>query len=419
MSQTPKQDSPNLDERLNEYRELLSQFEAVRDRLRRAEEERGSVPRRVYDKVRAEYDHQLDALRGQMTPLRAELDSFRNRYEALLRDENGALEAIEEELAEVTFRHKIGEFSDEQAASVRGEVEARLETARARIGGVRDTLAAMEDAAPVASAAEATETQAAVVEAAPAPEIEEPAPAPEAPRAAAPAPAPRPAPEPAPVHQPAPEPEPAPAPEAAAEVPAAPEPAPAPPAPAVEAAPATPAAAAPVDEAASRRPVLRQSAAGEKTRAGFENPHDWIDEFGRDQKRQSDAGARQAQPAAGSPPAPGVPAAPPSLVFVSGPHAGQSIPLLQTTLTIGREHDNNIEIKDADVARYHARILNDRGEYVVEDMASTTGTWVNGVRAERAALGHGDVIRIGQTEIAVDFEWASNSLERAGIDPTT
>jgi hypothetical protein len=29
------------------------------------------------------------------------------------------------------------------------------------------------------------------------------------------------------------------------------------------------------------------------------------------------------------------------------------------------------------------------------------------------------VIRIGQTEIAVDFEWASNSLERAGIDPTT
>jgi pSer/pThr/pTyr-binding forkhead associated (FHA) protein len=105
-------------------------------------------------------------------------------------------------------------------------------------------------------------------------------------------------------------------------------------------------------------------------------------------------------------------------VFVSGPHAGQSIPLLQTTLTIGREHDNNIEIKDPDVARYHARILNERGEFVVEDMASSTGTWVNGERAQRATLGHGDVIRIGQTEIAVDFEWASNSLERAGVDPT-
>jgi hypothetical protein len=181
---------------------------------------------------------------------------------------------------------------------------------------------------------------------------------------------------------------------------------------------AEPAAAS---EAEARRPVLRPSAAGEKARNAFENPHDWIDEFGRDQKRQKPAAAQPAPGAPAAPPraTPPAPLAAPSLVFVSGPHAGQSIPLLSTTLTIGREHDNNIEIKDADVARYHARILNDRGEYVVEDMASTTGTWVNGVRAQRAALGHGDVIRIGQTEIAVDFEWASNSLERAGVDPTT
>jgi pSer/pThr/pTyr-binding forkhead associated (FHA) protein len=41
----------------------------------------------------------------------------------------------------------------------------------------------------------------------------------------------------------------------------------------------------------------------------------------------------------------------------------------------------------------------------VEDLSSSTGTWVNGERTQRAALSHGDVIRVGQTELALDFEW--------------
>jgi pSer/pThr/pTyr-binding forkhead associated (FHA) protein len=98
----------------------------------------------------------------------------------------------------------------------------------------------------------------------------------------------------------------------------------------------------------------------------------------------------------------------PSLVFVNGPHAGESVPLLPTTLTIGREHDNNVELKDPDVARYHARIVHERGSYVVEDLDSTTGTWVNGQRTKRSPLNHGDVVRVGTTEIAIDFEWASS-----------
>jgi hypothetical protein len=99
----------------------------------------------------------------------------------------------------------------------------------------------------------------------------------------------------------------------------------------------------------------------------------------------------------------------PSLVFVSGPHTGQSIALLSTTLTIGREHDNNVEIKDPDVARYHARILRERDDFVVEDLNSSTGTWINGERKARAVLSHGDVIRVGQTELALDFEWTTDS----------
>ena len=77
-------------------------------------------------------------------------------------------------------------------------------------------------------------------------------------------------------------------------------------------------------------------------------------------------------------------------------------------MTIGREHDNNVELKDPDVARYHARIVHERGSYIIEDLDSATGTWVNGKRTRRAPLNQGDVVRVGSTEIAIDFEWASD-----------
>lgn len=381
MTQTPNPDARGINERLADYRELLSQFEAVRARLRRAEEERQTVPRRVYEKVRAEYDHQLDALRARMTPLRDELDGVRHRYEEELKDAIAALETVEEELAELTFRHRIGELTDEGMVTPRAEIETRLDAARARISATRETVTAMENAAPQSGRAGEPSTP---VTPPPATGSETITPiASEMPVAA-------------PREMATPVTQTPPAPESKGVAPAASE--------------------APV---AVRRPVLRVDAPEEAPKPRFENPHDWIDEFGSELKPAEKAPARAPHPAPKpvTAPEPAPAPAPPSLVFVSGPHAGQSIPLLHTTLTIGREHDNNIEIKDGDVARYHARILNDRGAYVVEDMASATGTWVNGTRTQRATLGHGDVIRIGQTEIAVDFEWASNSLQRAGIDP--
>jgi pSer/pThr/pTyr-binding forkhead associated (FHA) protein len=47
---------------------------------------------------------------------------------------------------------------------------------------------------------------------------------------------------------------------------------------------------------------------------------------------------------------------------------------------------------------------------VVEDLDSTTGTWVNGQRTKKAPLNNGDVVRVGSTEIAIDFEWASDPV---------
>ena len=63
-----------------------------------------------------------------------------------------------------------------------------------------------------------------------------------------------------------------------------------------------------------------------------------------------------------------------------------------------------IELKDPDVGRYHARVLYDRGRFVLEDLESSNGTWLNGEKISEAALKNGDRIKIGETELAIDFD---------------
>ncbi|MFH1755786.1 MAG: FHA domain-containing protein [Candidatus Latescibacterota bacterium] len=93
----------------------------------------------------------------------------------------------------------------------------------------------------------------------------------------------------------------------------------------------------------------------------------------------------------------------PNLIVISGNQSGKKIPLLPMTMTIGREHDNNIELKDEDVARYHARVIYKQNRFVLEDLNSSTGTWLNNKKINQAALKNNDKLRFGKTEMTIDF----------------
>lgn len=69
-------------------------------------------------------------------------------------------------------------------------------------------------------------------------------------------------------------------------------------------------------------------------------------------------------------------------------------------LVIGRSRSADLYLADPDTSRRHARVVGDGGKFVLEDLASTNGTWVNGERVERRALSPGDRIQIGAHEIA-------------------
>ena len=65
-----------------------------------------------------------------------------------------------------------------------------------------------------------------------------------------------------------------------------------------------------------------------------------------------------------------------------GERTGARFPLAPTVTTIGRDPDNVIRFDSAAVSRRHARVYPDGPAFVIEDLGSTNGTYVNGARLE-------------------------------------
>ncbi|HEX6642519.1 MAG TPA: FHA domain-containing protein [Thermoanaerobaculia bacterium] len=72
-------------------------------------------------------------------------------------------------------------------------------------------------------------------------------------------------------------------------------------------------------------------------------------------------------------------------------------PLLDSAYTLGRAPDNTISIADGSVSSRHARILRTPEGFVLEDLQSRNGTFVNGEQvADKRLLADGDLIRLGK-----------------------
>ncbi len=85
-----------------------------------------------------------------------------------------------------------------------------------------------------------------------------------------------------------------------------------------------------------------------------------------------------------------------TLILVSGEGPGEH-PLLAFN-TLGRHPDNSIQVLDRIVSKEHCRItLGPTGQYIIRDVGSLNGTYVNGERVSERILAHSDQIALGNT----------------------
>jgi hypothetical protein len=88
------------------------------------------------------------------------------------------------------------------------------------------------------------------------------------------------------------------------------------------------------------------------------------------------------------------------LIRAGGGREGEVIALPGDVLTIGRSPHSDLFLDDVTVSRHHARILRDENEFLVEDLNSLNGTYVNRKRIERHRLSDGDELQIGKYKLA-------------------
>ena len=95
---------------------------------------------------------------------------------------------------------------------------------------------------------------------------------------------------------------------------------------------------------------------------------------------------------------------PHQLVAKEGPSAGKTYPLEEDEILIGREAGITLQIDSPGVSRKHARLTYINNQYLVEDLGSSNGTFVNGERISKPwPLKNGDTLGIGR-QIQLEYQ---------------
>jgi signal transduction histidine kinase len=89
----------------------------------------------------------------------------------------------------------------------------------------------------------------------------------------------------------------------------------------------------------------------------------------------------------------------PSLFVIRGHDQGRRYELEEEAVCLGRDTKNSVALRDTEVSRQHAEIRRDRqdGAFILIDLGSSNGSFVNSERVDQHTLRSGDRIQVGRT----------------------
>ena len=94
----------------------------------------------------------------------------------------------------------------------------------------------------------------------------------------------------------------------------------------------------------------------------------------------------------------------------------KEIPLQKAALSIGRSPGNDVVIDNLAVSGHHAKLSLDQDHYVIEDMSSLNGTFLNNQRIRRSLLKDGDEILIGKHTLVYQDEGGVPAAVQAAVE---
>jgi Nif-specific regulatory protein len=106
----------------------------------------------------------------------------------------------------------------------------------------------------------------------------------------------------------------------------------------------------------------------------------------------------------------------PRLAAISGRLKGVILTIDEETMIIGRETTANVCIADASVSRRHSRIEKRGEQFVIEDLESLNGTFINDVPVKSRVLEHGDRIRIGESQFLFLLQEGTETSQSSRVE---
>ncbi|RKH89787.1 FHA domain-containing protein [Corallococcus sp. AB045] len=76
--------------------------------------------------------------------------------------------------------------------------------------------------------------------------------------------------------------------------------------------------------------------------------------------------------------------------------------------TLGRGPQCSLVVKSGRVSREHAAVVRDGADYVIEDLGSSNGTWINHQRIKRQKIADGDTFNLGTEAVYFSLQPAED-----------
>ncbi len=107
------------------------------------------------------------------------------------------------------------------------------------------------------------------------------------------------------------------------------------------------------------------------------------------------------------------------LIMLEGPQPDKVFILSQELIAFGRDTLNDLVVNDPEVSRQHGRLRYQDGVYTIEDLGSTNGTFVNGVRITGPhTLADGDKVGLGET-ITLTYKASAAAATETIVAPSS